>query len=106
MKKPIECKSEDGITVGIIDAILILFNLLKPRLEEIPPDKDNPVIQASMDLEDDENFEDVIEHVIDHLNQLRDTGLLPFRDPTLEDAIKASKRYLKSLEERYARGER
>jgi hypothetical protein len=122
---PLECKSEEGVTVGIIDAILVLFNLLKSRLDNIPYDPKHPVIQALMDLEDDDNFE----YAINYLNELRNTGILPSQAPTLLESIKASKRYcsythdyygkpfskenreaakryLQSLEEKYANGAR
>lgn len=35
MSKPIECKSEMGITIGLIDAIISIANILAPRLRVI-----------------------------------------------------------------------
>lgn len=35
MSKTIECKSEMGITIGLIDAIISISNVLAPRLEAI-----------------------------------------------------------------------
>ena len=53
-----DCRSEVGITVGIIDAIITLCRLLRGR--DMSGDE---VVQALQDLRHDENFANLLRHM-------------------------------------------
>ena len=49
-----DCRSEDGITVGLIDAVISICRVLLPRLEE--NDSSPDVVEALRDLHSDVDF--------------------------------------------------
>ena len=61
-RSPLDCRSEDGITVGLIDSIITISRLAKRRLELLSKDdmKDHPeVLEALIDLASDADFKSV-----------------------------------------------
>lgn len=55
VSEPIECKSEDGITIGLIDAILSILKVLAIR--DLSP---KSVKEALLDLADDTNLQNIL----------------------------------------------
>jgi hypothetical protein len=50
-----DCRDEDGITVGLIDALLSIFRILVKRDLKHPA-----VIEALKDLSDDEDLQEIL----------------------------------------------
>lgn len=44
------CRSKDGVTVGLIDAIIAISRVLSPRLKGLDARIDSPVVEALKDL--------------------------------------------------------
>lgn len=53
MNEPISCKSEEGITIGLIDAMIAIARVLKPRLKEL--DETADIWQVLMDFAEDDD---------------------------------------------------
>lgn len=54
----IDCRSEEGITIGLIDAIISICRILSPRLEM--GTTTDSINEALMDLSNDEDMKNVI----------------------------------------------
>jgi hypothetical protein len=50
----LDCRSEEGITVGLIDALISISRVLRPRLEEV---RGTHVREALKDLAGDDDFQ-------------------------------------------------
>lgn len=61
-KRTIDCRSEEGITIGLIDAIISICRILRPRLEKYPGNEAGPqgIEEALRDLATDEDFRYII----------------------------------------------
>lgn len=62
MAKPAwtECRSEDGITVGLIDALISIARVLAPRLRENYVTEDRPIYEAIADLMQDPDIKKIL----------------------------------------------
>lgn len=56
MTEPIDCKSQLGITIGLIDAMISIARVLAPRLHTSDPDIDH----ALLDLAGDEDIATIL----------------------------------------------
>lgn len=53
-EQPLDCRSEEGVTVGLIDGIIATFRVLRLRLQE--GGAQSEVIEALKDLAQDEDL--------------------------------------------------
>lgn len=61
-KQPIDCRSEEGITIGLIDAIISISTILSPRLEQQRVNwEQTESVQAALDnLGSDQDFANIL----------------------------------------------
>lgn len=57
----IDCRSEVGITIGLIDCILSISRVLAPRLAGIDTRIDSPIAEALKDLGDDMDLHSILD---------------------------------------------
>jgi hypothetical protein len=56
----IDCRSEEGVTVGLIDAMISIARVLCPRLERYHDADDSNILEALKDLASDEDIARIV----------------------------------------------